>query len=95
MRVLDVLSVFIAGGLVGVLVQRSRNAVDRLEPSMGMTWALALILVGQGIQSAARLLDAGPGVLSAARGLRTLALIAALIVYLRSEAPRFVAATRR
>lgn len=94
MRALDVLSVFLAGGLVGVLVQRHRNAADRLEPSLGMVWALVLIVAGQGLQAAARLLDAGPDVLFAVRTIRTLALIAGLIVYLRSDAPRFVAGRR-
>lgn len=95
MRVLDVLSVFLAGGLVGVLVQRYRNATERLEPSPGMVWALVLILAGQGAQAAARLLDASPDVLFAVRTIRTLALIAGLIVYLRSDAPRFITASRR
>ena len=95
MRILDVLSVFLAGGMVGVLAQRARNTNDRLQASMGMQWALTLILAGQGAQGAARLLDAGPDIQFTARAIRTLALIAGLVVYLRSDAPRWIGAERR
>jgi len=94
-RILDVLSVFLAGGMVGVLAQRARNTNDRLQASMGMQWALTLILAGQGAQAAGRLLDAGPDIQFTARAIRTLALIAGLVVYLRSDAPRWIGAERR
>jgi hypothetical protein len=95
MRVLDVLTVFIAGGVVGVLVQRARNTTARLQVSMGMQWALTLILAGPGVQAAARLLDAGSDIQFAAGVFRTAALIAAVIIYLRSDAPKAVDAQRR
>jgi HemY protein len=58
MRVLDVITVLAAGGVTGVLLERSRRAVGRRTPLVA-TRALALVVGGAALPAAARLAALG------------------------------------
>ena len=83
MRVLDANMVLAAGGVTGVLLERSRSAADRRVPTLTATRALTLIVCGAALPAAARLADLGSDAERVALLVRTAALVVGIALVWR------------
>ena len=83
MRALDVITVLAAGGLTGVLMERSRHALGRRTSTLTATPALAVLVCGAALPAAARLATLGTHAEDVASGLRLVALVASIAIVWR------------
>ena len=83
MRVLDVITVLAAGGVTGVLIERSRSVLGRRTSTLTATRALAVLVCGAALPAAARLATLGTNAEDIASVLRLVALVASIAIVWR------------